>query len=420
MGRAGCVFISYSAHDLAIATELETILRSASLDVWRDARSIERDWSREISTALAEATAVLLVWSVSSAASRWVQHEWVTARALEKPIVPVLLDNTPLPVALENIQGVIPKAGRVGPRQLTKRLAMAQAAPPAYDFTVVSPGVTIPLAPNPHFVGRAADLLALYLLLIGEFNKLGVRSVGCVGMGGIGKTQLVVEFIHRFAFAFDGVHWIDATDAGEWARRFVALARDELCLTAPVGAGELSDQQWLRLLRDDSNAHRNRLLVMDNVEDPELLAEDASLLGVAPLNLGCNLLFTTRRQFDLPGVHAHSIGILAKAPAFELLTARRPPISGANQSTLAGSARRWATCHSRSSSPPPISPGTATPRTGSIGSCWPTAVSTLWTCSGSAPSALPPATRRRSGGRWTACGGQYETRTPAASSGWLG
>src|SRR5690242_4265381 len=109
MEGAGSVFISYSVQDLAAAVQLETILRSASVDVWRDARSIEVDWSREISAALAGARVVLLVWSVSSAGSLWVQHEWVTARALEKPIVPVLLDDTVLPAPLENIQGVVPK-----------------------------------------------------------------------------------------------------------------------------------------------------------------------------------------------------------------------------------------------------------------------------------------------------------------------
>src|SRR5262249_17978606 len=102
------------------------------------------------------------------------------------------------------------RSGRPESAVLRSRIAAALAAPPSYDFTIRPADVRVPLSPNPHFVGRASDLLELYLALIGDLNKLGVRSVGCLGMGGIGKTQLVVEFVHRFAFAFDGVSWLNA------------------------------------------------------------------------------------------------------------------------------------------------------------------------------------------------------------------
>ncbi len=33
-------------------------------------------------------------------------------------------------------------------------------------------------------------------------------------MGGIGKTQLAVEFAYRYGRYFHGVHWLDARDPG--------------------------------------------------------------------------------------------------------------------------------------------------------------------------------------------------------------
>jgi KaiC/GvpD/RAD55 family RecA-like ATPase len=59
----------------------------------------------------------------------------------------------------------------------------------------------MPLARNPLFVGRTSDLLAL----AGALQRGGVASSGQVvaatGLGGVGKTQLATEFVHRGAAA---------------------------------------------------------------------------------------------------------------------------------------------------------------------------------------------------------------------------
>src|SRR5919112_3125662 len=106
MARAGPLFLSYSSHDRETARAVEDVLTAAPIGkrVWRDERSIERDWSREIADALAGAEAIVSVWSANAAASHWVRNEWLTARALGKPIMPILTDETPLPPPLENLQ----------------------------------------------------------------------------------------------------------------------------------------------------------------------------------------------------------------------------------------------------------------------------------------------------------------------------
>jgi WD40 repeat protein len=316
------VFISYSSHDVERARSLQALLQSPplSIDVWRDERKLERDWSREIAFALSGADAVVLLWSAHAADSRWVRHEWLTARALEKSILAVLTDSTALPVPLQNLHGLVAPDALPDQENLGRRIAAALSNPPVYDFTVRPSRVRVPLAANSSFVGRGPDLLEMYLSLIGDLNKIGVRSVGIVGMGGIGKTQLAVEFAYRFAFAFQGIHWINAAEE-DWVRSFVVLARDGLRLSA-----QNSDQEWMRALRDYCADHPDLLLVMDNVVDPERLADPASTLGFAPLDLGCNILFTTRRQFDLPGVRAHAVGVLSPDAAYHLLTSRRTPV----------------------------------------------------------------------------------------------
>ena len=88
------VFISYSSKDVKIAEEIENHLSQNGFDdVWRDKRKIEIDWSREIANALWRSDIVLLIWLDNSSKSDWVKNEWLTARALGKPITIVIISD---------------------------------------------------------------------------------------------------------------------------------------------------------------------------------------------------------------------------------------------------------------------------------------------------------------------------------------
>ncbi len=63
-------------------------------------------WRPAIATAICGAAVVLLVWSARAAASAEVRREIDTAIACRRPIVPVLLDSTPLPGALADINAL--------------------------------------------------------------------------------------------------------------------------------------------------------------------------------------------------------------------------------------------------------------------------------------------------------------------------
>ena len=58
-----------------------------------------------------------------------------------------------------------------------------------------------------------------------QSGPVGIRPAGLTGMGGIGKTQLAVEYVHRHRDDYpDGIFWIDA--AGPLAEGFARLATD--------------------------------------------------------------------------------------------------------------------------------------------------------------------------------------------------
>jgi len=57
----------------------------------------------------------------------------------------------------------------------------------------------MPLAPNPLFVGRGDELLQVGAALKGGDTVALGQVVASTGLGGLGKTQLAVEFVHRSA-----------------------------------------------------------------------------------------------------------------------------------------------------------------------------------------------------------------------------
>ena len=88
---------------------------------------------------------------------------------------------------------------------------------PPYNYNILPHKRHIPYDPNPDFTGRDIDLVDLYLEIIGDLSKLNYNKVGIVGIGGVGKTQLAVEFFYRYAYAFEeGIFWIDGYDPTRW------------------------------------------------------------------------------------------------------------------------------------------------------------------------------------------------------------
>lgn len=84
------------------------ILRASGVTVFVDLYDLEygMDWRNQVEKAIGQAERVLLFWSEQAARSRWVLMEVQLARRMERIIVPVILDATPMPAKLRHIHAI--------------------------------------------------------------------------------------------------------------------------------------------------------------------------------------------------------------------------------------------------------------------------------------------------------------------------
>ncbi|MET8150278.1 FxSxx-COOH system tetratricopeptide repeat protein [Actinoplanes sp. NPDC049668] len=142
---------------------------------------------------------------------------------------------------------------------------------------------------NKLFTGREADILKLRSQLQSQgLSALvqGNQSITLQGMGGIGKTQVAMEYAHRFRNAYDLVWWINASEVAFIDTQLAALAKR-------LGSAEQSaiPDQAAALLEtlERGKADVGRwLLIFDNAEDIE------SVFKYLPSGPGGHVLITSR------------------------------------------------------------------------------------------------------------------------------
>jgi len=175
-------------------------------------------------------------------------------------------------------------------------------------------------ARNPGFTGRD-NLLAQVREQLLAGDKAVVQALH--GMGGVGKTQLAAEYVHRFAGTYDLAWWINADQGGLIGDQVAALGLALECVQPGVGT-EAVRATVLAELR-----HRGRwLLVFDNAEDP------ADVAPWLPGDGGHVLITSRQRGWDEVATPVE-IDVLARAESVAILQTRVTELSGAKADQLA-------------------------------------------------------------------------------------
>jgi hypothetical protein len=122
------IFISYSQQDKTLVQRLVNELRAAGAEVWIDLVGIRSgdNLPERISDALEWCDTLLLMWSEAARLSKWVKKEWTNAEALDRTIIPCLLEKIPLPGILTNRVFVDFRSVEHGLKELLRALDLAQ------------------------------------------------------------------------------------------------------------------------------------------------------------------------------------------------------------------------------------------------------------------------------------------------------
>jgi tetratricopeptide (TPR) repeat protein len=362
------VFISYSHKDEEekeqLLSHLGVLGKAGLIDLWSDDRiGAGGDWRQEIREAMAQARVAVLLISANYLTSDFILDEEVPTLLQRREaegltVFPVIARAcawrkvswlAKMNVRPKNGRPVWSDAGAHVDEDLTaiaeEVAAIVEGTPytapvhesdamPLEEIPPIAPlpaGSRMPLSRNSLFVGREADLKKLAEALKGGETAAIGQIAAATGLGGIGKTQLAVEFVHRYGQYFaGGVFWLSFADPKAIPAE-VAACGERGGLDLPSGFSTLPLDDQVRLVLSAWQSPLPRLLVFDNCEEEKLLAR------WRPPHGGCRVLVTSRRgSWDAAlGVQALQLGVLSRAESVALLRKFRPDLDDDEVDTIA-------------------------------------------------------------------------------------
>jgi tetratricopeptide (TPR) repeat protein len=342
-------FISYTGADQAwaewLAWQLEAAGHQAVVQAW-DFRPGE-NFVANMRRALDTADRTLAVVSAAYLESVYGSDEWTAAfvhdHADMTGLLVVRVEEVPLPRLLRpwiyiDLAGMDAETAAQQLLQGLQRGRRKPDQPPAFPRAATrAGGPSFPgrgpaiwnLPPrNPAFTGRDNLLAQLHAQLArsaGGGGPVAVVAQALYGLGGVGKTQLALEYAHRFAGDYDLTWWIPSENS---LMIPAALAR----LASKFGIAASADQEEVVAAVLDVLRTRDRwLLVFDNAQQP------ADLARWQPTGGGGHVLVTSRNPAWGALGQAVRVDVLPREQAVELLLRRTPDKDRASAAALAES-----------------------------------------------------------------------------------
>jgi tetratricopeptide (TPR) repeat protein len=154
------------------------------------------------------------------------------------------------------------------------------------SLIALAPYFLVSLPRNLFFTGREEILEVLHAQLGVERTVALMQSSALYGLGGVGKTQIALEYAYRHALEYSAVFWIGAETEEQAITSFLRIAE---VLELPERADN-DQQRMIAAVQRWLSTHGRWLLIWDNMEDLEIL--DRFL----PSTRSGAILITTRRQ----------------------------------------------------------------------------------------------------------------------------
>jgi tetratricopeptide (TPR) repeat protein len=343
MGQAADFFVSYTSADRAwaewIAWQLEAEGYTVVVQAWDFTAG--RDWAHEMQQATSTAERVVAVLSTAYLRSAHGEAEWRVFYA-EDPsgerglLLPVRVDKVDLPGLLKT-RVYVDLVDQDAASAKTALLAAARGARgkpaqkpefpgdrrPAGSTTEAPrfPGElplvwNVPHHPNPFFTGR--DLLLAEAHAHLSAPEADRRRVVLTGLGGMGKTQAAVEYAYRQRADYDLVWWVRSEQPTSLLGDYAALAgQPPLVSDLRLARDAPEEKAVAAAVREWLERHRRWLLVLDNVEAPQAVAE------LLPRGAAGHVLLTSQAEAGWEALaDPLPVEVLASADAAGFLLAR--------------------------------------------------------------------------------------------------
>ena len=353
------VFLSHNRAQKDWTRDLAHTLKKNGFKVWFDEWSLRGGdvGSIAMERGVEESRHVVLVLSPEFLRSEWTDYEAQIAILLDPAnrsckLIPILHTKCAVPSRLKRLVWIDFTDTHGNSERYDYRLAqlMSDLAPKRFerptDFETFragsSPGEPdaippvrslprgsrMPHASNALFVGREGEMRDLARMLTpGSGAAVGVHAA-VSGMGGVGKTQLAIEYAHRYGERYRaGVFWLSFAKEEEIITEVAACGGHEAEAIEGWSAMKPPDQAAIvqRIWQESQDA---RLLIFDNAEDP------AQVERWRPKSGHCSVLITCRRD-EWPakmGVKPLPIETLPRAKSLELLAQARPETAAGSNS----------------------------------------------------------------------------------------
>lgn len=140
---------------------------------------------------------------------------------------------------------------------------------------------------NPFFTGRQQILRILHDRLSREYCLALTRSWAISGLGGIGKTQIALEYAYQYRQDYTAVFWINA--ATQETLRTGLLSVAEL-----LSLSEKDEHDQMLAVKTWLATHQGWLFIVDNADDIALVQD--SVQNVLLAHPGGHVLLTSRAQ----------------------------------------------------------------------------------------------------------------------------
>ncbi|GAC1348489.1 MAG: FxSxx-COOH system tetratricopeptide repeat protein [Ktedonobacteraceae bacterium] len=180
--------------------------------------------------------------------------------------------------------------------------AFPEQAAAALLSASTTPLWNVPQRRNPFFTGREDVLMRLHETLAAGRTAALLQAQAISGLGGIGKTQIALEYAYRYRSDYQAVFWVRADSREALASDLAAIA-DLLRLPE---AYEQDRRRAVEVARRWLNEQSGWLLILDNADDVEMVSEFLPTEGKG------HVVLTTRAQAT--GLIAQSIELEQMGP----------------------------------------------------------------------------------------------------------